>query len=169
MANLRVINGKNTQERLDEEFQKLLDSGERISVVEFSRRVGIAYDTLTHRYRDWAEKVRALRDEGRSKSRRRSPVTQSQDHITELEEALVVITKLRSRINELTSQLSLYNETSHTSEKLAPRIKQLTEENERLRGVLVSVQQEIVRHTSPEFSNRLLRMIEEHAGKPTVT
>ena len=56
MANLRVINGKNTQERLHEEFQKLLDSGERISVVEFSRRVSIAYDTLTHRYRDWAEK-----------------------------------------------------------------------------------------------------------------
>ena len=80
-----------------------------------------------------------------------------------------MITKLRSRIDKLTRQLSLYNETHHASQKKATQIKQLTEENERLRGVLISLQQEIVRYTTPELSNRLLRLIEEHAGQQTAT
>lgn len=163
MANQRVINGKNTLERLHEEFQKLLASQERITVVEFALRVGIAYGTLTHKYKDWAEKVRALRDEGRSKPRRKSPVTQSHDHIMELEEALAVITKLRSRIDDLSRQLSLFHEADHDSQKWGLQNKRLIEENERLRGVIISLQQEIERLMSPELSNQLLSMIEEHA------
>jgi len=36
---------------------------------------------------------------------------------------------------------------------------------ERLRGVIVSLQQEIVRHMPPELSRRIMKMTEEHAAR----
>ena len=151
MANQRVINGKNTLARIQDEFQKLLDSGERVTIAEFSRRVGISPNSLSHHYKDWAVKVRKLRDEARSKPRKRSPASLSYDQITELEQAALVITKLRMRIVEL-------------EQKLRKQLKEAREENERLRGVIVSLQQEIVRHMPPELSRRIMKMIEEHAA-----
>lgn len=166
MANHRIINGKMTLQRLQDEFQKLLDSGERITVVEFARRVKISPNTLNHRHRDWAEKLRKLRDEGRSKPRKRSPVTRSREQIQTLDEAGDVITQLRQRVSDLSGQLETLNKAH---EKLKQRVHQgelAQEQNERFRGVLISLQQEIVRYMTPEQSARLLLMIEEHAAIP---
>ncbi len=167
MANRRIVGGKTTLQRLQDEFQNLLDSGERITVVEFARRAGISPNTLNHRYRDWAEKIRKLRDEGRSKPRKRSPVTRSREEIQGLDQAEDVITLLRQRVSDLTSQLETLNKKY---EKLKQRVRQgelAKEQNERFRGVLVSLQQEIVRFMTPEQSARLLLMIEEHAAIPS--
>ena len=152
MANQRVTNGKNTLARIQDEFQKLLDSGEHVTVAEFSRRVGISPNSLYHHYKDWAVKVRKLRDEARSKPRKRSPASLSYDQITELEQAALVITKLRMRIVELEQKLSAFTEEDNTHEKweqLRKQLKEAIEENERLRGVIVSLQQGIVRYMPP--------------------
>jgi hypothetical protein len=166
MANHRIIDGKMTLQRLQDEFQKLLDSGERITVVEFARRVKISPNTLNHRHRDWAEKLRKLRDEGRSKPRKRSPVTRTREQIQTLDEAGDIIVQLRKRVSELSGQLETLNKVH---EKLKQRVHQgelAQEQNERFRGVLISLQQEIVRYMTPEQSARLLLMIEEHAAIP---
>jgi hypothetical protein len=167
MANQRVINGKNTLDRIKDEFQKLLDSGERVTVAEFSRRVGISPHTLAHHYKDWAVEVRKLRDEARSKPRKRSPASLSYEQITELEQATQVITKLRIRIVELEIKLNAYIEVDNKHDKreqLRQQLKEAREENERLRGVIVSLQQEIVRYMSPELSRRIMKMIERLAA-----
>lgn len=55
------------------------------------------------------------------------------------------------------------------NQKLKQRVRQgeiMKEQNERFRGVLVSLQQEIVRYMTSEQSSRLLLMIEEHAAIP---
>jgi chromosome segregation ATPase len=166
MANHRIVDGKTTLQRLEDEFQNLLDSGERITVVEFAHRVGISSHTLNHRYRDWAEKLRKLRDEGRPKPRKRSPVTRSREEIQNLDEAEDIITQLRQRVSDLSSQVEALKKDY---QKLKKRVRQgelAQEQNERLRGVLVSLQQEIVRYMTHEQSSRLLLMIEEHAAIP---
>ena len=63
MANQLVIGGKATLDRLQEEWQRIVDSLERISVTEFARRAGISYHRMTHNYKDWAEKVRNFRSQ----------------------------------------------------------------------------------------------------------
>ncbi len=93
MANYRLIDGKTTLERLQEEWQRLIDSQESVTVAEFARRAGISYHTLTHKHKDWAEKIRALRDEGRTKPRKKSPASLSREQIVELEQASEVIAK----------------------------------------------------------------------------
>jgi AcrR family transcriptional regulator len=167
MANQRVINGKNTFARIQEELQKLRDSNERISVAEFARRVGISPQTLAHHYKDAAEEVRRLRDEARTKARKRSPASLPHDRVTELEQAVEVIAKLRLRVVDLEKRLSTFTEKDNTHEKWELMRKQLREtrgENERLRGVIVSLQQEIMRHMPPELSRRIMKMIEKHAA-----
>ena|SRR5260221_9243151 len=166
MANLRIVDGKTTPQRLQEEFQYLLDSRERITVAEFARRAGISPNTLNHRYRDWAEKIRKLRDDGRSKPKKRSPVTRSREEIMGLDQAEDIISLLRRRVSDLSSQLETLNKKY---EKLMQYVRQgelAKEQNERFRGVLISLQQEIVRYMTPEQSARLLLMIEEHAAIP---
>lgn len=165
MANHRLINGKTTLERLQEEWQKLLDSQERITVTEFARRVDISYHTLTHTYKDWAEKVRNLRDKGRAKPRKKSPATLSSEQITELKQAAEVIVNLRNRVEDLTRKLNILSDGEGDRQKLAIQVTQLREVNERLRGVIVSVQQEIVRYAPPELSHQLTELIEEYAAQ----
>lgn len=167
MANHRIINGKNTRERMQEEFQKLLEAQEHISVAEFARRVGISRHAINHRYKEWVEKVRQWRDEGRQQPRKRALVTQSVEQVTELEQAVEVITRLRKRVGELESQLSVFKEEEGSRQKrltFERRLKVQTAQNERLRGIIISLQQEILRYMSPELSRRLMKMIEEHAA-----
>jgi DNA repair exonuclease SbcCD ATPase subunit len=164
MANQAIIGGKTTLERLREEWQKLLDSQEHISVSEYARRAGISYHTLTHNYRDWAERVRKFRDEGRARPRKKSPVVLSREQITELEQAAEVIAKLRSRTEELMKKLNAISEGESDCRKLAAQIAALKEGNERLRGVIVSIQQEVVRYAPPELGHRLIGLIKEHAA-----
>jgi DNA repair exonuclease SbcCD ATPase subunit len=165
MANQAIIGGKTTLERLEEQWQKLLDSQERISVTEFARRADISYHTLTHNYKDWAEKVRKFRDEGRARPRKKSPVAMSREQITELEQAAEVIAKLRHRIEELTKELNAISEGEGDRRKLAAQITQLKEGNERLRGVIVSVQQEIVRYAPPDLGHQLIELIKGYATR----
>src|SRR5690349_20904625 len=117
MANHRIIDGKNTQERMQEEFQRLLEAQEHISVAEFARRVGISRHAINHRYKEWAEKVRQWRDEGRQQPRKRAMVTQSVEQVTELEQAVEVITRLRKRVSELERQLSAFKEEEGSRQK----------------------------------------------------
>jgi chromosome segregation ATPase len=166
MANHRIVDGKTTLQRLKDEFQNLLDSGECITVADFSRRAGISPNTLNHRYRDWAEKIRKLRDEGRSKPRKRSPVTRSREEIQRLDQAEDVIILLRRRVSDLSSQLETLNKKYEKLKQCVRQGEQAKEQNERFRGVLISLQQEIVRYMTPEQSARLLLMIEEHAAIP---
>jgi vacuolar-type H+-ATPase subunit I/STV1 len=164
LANYHLIDGKTTLERLQEEWQKLVDSRESVTVAEFARRTGIAYHTLTHKYKDGAEKIRMLRDEGRTKPRKKSPASLSREQIVELEQASEVIAKLRSRVEDLTRKLNDFSEGEGDRQKLVEQNQQLKEVNERLRGVIISVQQEIVRYASPELGNRLMELIKEHAA-----
>ncbi len=164
MANQAIIGGKTTQERLLEEWQRLLDSQEHVSVTEYARRARISYHTLTHNYKDWAEKVRKFRDEGRARPRKKSPVALSREQIIELEQAAEVITRLRSRIEELTKELNTISEGEGDRRKLAAQIAELKEGNERLRGVIVSIQQEVARYAPPELGHRLIELIKEYAA-----
>ena len=164
MANQAIIGGKTTLERLQEEWQKLLGSQEHISVSEYARRARISYHTLTHNYKDWAEKVRKFRDEGRARPRKKSPVALSREQVIELEQAAEVITRLRSRIEELTKELNAISEREGDRRKLAAQIAELKEGNERLRGVIVNIQQEVVRYAPPELGHRLIELIKEYAA-----
>lgn len=164
MANYRLIDGKTTLERLQEEWQRLVESQESVTVAEFARRTGISYHTLTHKHKDWAEKIRTLRDEGRKKPRKKSPASLSREQIVELEQASEVIAKLRSRVEDLTRKLDALSEGEDDRQKLVEQNQHLKEVNERLRGVIISVQQEIVRYAPPELGNRLMELIKEHAA-----
>ena len=161
---MAIIDGKTTLERLQEEWQKLLDSQEHISVSEYARRARISYHTLTHNYKDWAEKARKFRDEGRARPRKKSPVALSREQVIELEQAAEVITRLRSRVEELTKELNAISEGEGDRRKLAAQIAELKEGNERLRGVIVSIQQEVVRYAPPELGHRLIELIKEYAA-----
>ena len=81
-----------------------------------------------------------------------------------MEQAAEVIAKLRSRIEELTKKLNAISEGESDRRKLTIQIVELKEGNERLRGIIVSIQQEIVRYASPELSHRLIELIKEHAA-----
>jgi hypothetical protein len=116
MANQLVLGGRSTRDRLKEEWQRIQDSEERISVSEFARRTGISYHTLTHNYKDWAQKVRNFRDEGRARPRKKSPVTLSREQVIELGQAAEMITKLRGRIEELTKELNSIGANLRTDE-----------------------------------------------------
>lgn len=164
MAKRLVIDGKTTPERLEEEFQKLIASQDHITVTEFARRAGIAYNTLTHKYRDWAEKVRKWRDEQKSVPRQKPLAMQSQEEITGLEQAAEVIQQLRNRIYDLSKQLRNYNYEDGKLPKIVAENVRLQEQIERLRGVIVCLQQEIVRYAPPELRQRLMKIIEEHAA-----
>jgi len=164
MANRRIINGKSTPVRLAEEFQRLLDMGERITVTEFAGRVGISVGVLNHKYRDWAEKVRKIRDAKEPEVRKRSPVTLSREEITEIDQAIETIVKQRQQIQNLSSQAEKLQKENKRLKTQMAICRQEKEYNERLRGLVVSLQQEILRHMPPEKSDRLLRMIEEHAA-----
>jgi hypothetical protein len=164
MANHKIVDGKTTLQRLQDEFQRLLSSGEHITVVEFARRAGISPHTLNHRYREWAEKLRKLRDEG--KKRRQSPVTRSREQIQQLDEAGAIIIQLRQRVSVLSGQVETLKKDNQKLKQQASQGEQAKEQNERLRGVLVSLQQEFVRYMTHEQSSRLLLMIEEHAAIP---
>lgn len=165
-AKHKIVSGETTPIRLKEEFQNLVDPGERITVVEFARRVQISPHTLNHRYRDWAEKLRRLRDEGRSKPRKQSPVTLGQKQIESLDEAGNVMLQLRQQVSVLSSQVENLQKKYENLQQRVSQGEQAKEQNERLRGVLISLQQEIVRYMTPEQSSRLLLMIEEHAAIP---
>lgn len=165
MANQAIIDGKTTQERLQQEWQKLLDSQEHISVTEYARRARISYHTLTHNYKNWAEKVRKFRDEGRARPRQKSPIALSREQITELEQAAEVITRLRSRIEELTKELNTISEGESDRRQLVAQIAQLKEGNERLRGVIASIQQDVVRYAPPALGHRLIELMKEYATR----
>jgi hypothetical protein len=167
MANYKTVNGKTTLQRLEEEFQNLLDSGERITVVEFARRVGISTHTLNHRHRDWAENLRKLRDEGRARPRKLSPATRNREQIQSLDEAGGVITQLRKHVSDLLGLVAALQKDNQKLKQIVRQGELAKDQNERLRGVLISLQQEIIRFMTPEQSSRLLLMIEEHAAIPS--
>ncbi len=61
-----------------------------------------------------------------------------------------MIARLQSRIEELTKKLHAISEGEGDRQKLTAQIEELKEGNERLRGVIVSIQQEIVRYAPTE-------------------
>lgn len=75
-----------------------------------------------------------------------------------------MITRLRSRIEELTKELNTISEGEGDRRKLAAQIAELKEGNERLRGVIVSIQQEVARYAPPELGHRLIELIKEYAA-----
>ncbi len=163
MANHRIIDGKSTKVRLEEEFQRLLDMDECITVTEFAGRVGISVGALNHKYRDWAEKVRKIRDAKALRLKKRSPVTFSQEEITEFGQAIETIVKQRQQIQQMSSDKEKLQKENKRLKAEVVKSMQEKEYNERLRGLVVSLQQGIVRYMPIEQSNRLLRLIEEHA------
>lgn len=167
MANCRIINGKDTVTRLKEAYEQLYATNEHISVTEFAHRVGISYHTLTHRYRDWAEKVRKWRDREQPKPRKHSPVTRSRDQIVEFAEAAELIAVLRKRIDLLSTQLERITKERDKWQKSAMHLRQMEETNERLRGLVVSFEQEIRRNLSPEQGRRMLHIIEKFSTLAT--
>ena len=79
--------------------------------------------------------------------------------------AAEVSTKLRGRIEELTKELNTLSEGEGDRRKLATQIAEFKEGNERLRGVIVSIQQEIVRYAPPDLRQRIIELIKDCAAR----
>lgn len=137
MANHRVVQGRNTAERLNAELERLRESGERVTVADFARRSKVSYATLTHQYRPVAEEVRRLRDHGQS--RRRSPATRSRQHHDGLDEAAEIIKQLRDQVGRLTKDLAATKGDLERSRRRVDQLRHVEATNERLRGVVVSL------------------------------
>ena len=108
--------------------------------------------------------MRELRDEQRSEPRKKPLAMPRQEEISGLEQAAEVIQQLRKRIFELSKQLRNCNYEDGKLPKIVAENARLQGQIERLRGIIVCLQQEIVRYTSPELRRRLMKIIEERAA-----
>ena len=162
MARQQVIDGMTTEERLAREYERLVAAGEGVPLTEFARRAGIAYPTLTHRYKEWAERVRALRDAGRAAPRRRSPATHTREEIASLDEALALIKELRRRNAQLARQVDTAEAERDALRRRSVRAQILEDHNERLRGVVVTLQETLTRHVRPAVAERVWAEVKGH-------
>ena len=138
MANNRKINGKTTEQRLQEELQRIKQTREAVTVAEFARRARVSYASLTHDYREIADEVRRLRDDRRPTSRR-SPVTLPRHRREDLVEATTLIQQLRQQISDLTRGIANTRAERDKWEKRASSLEHVQDQNERLRGIVVAL------------------------------
>lgn len=154
MARHKIIDGKDTLERIEGEYRKLRASGKSMSVVEFCRRAKVSPDTFTHRYKSYADKVRKIRDRGLRELPKRSPATWPRERFADYNEAAHLVTVLRKENRQLAEDQDRWKAK-------AERLMSMEAENERLRGALVVLRQWIVDHMEPEEARRVLKEIEE--------
>lgn len=57
MPRKKVIGGKDTLTRIEEQWEYIVENGEYPYVTEFARDVHISPNTFKHNYKDWAKKV----------------------------------------------------------------------------------------------------------------
>src|SRR5216684_421723 len=98
--------------------------------VEWGSRLARSID----KYRDWAEKVRKIRDAKEPEVRKRSPVTLSREEITGVDQAIETIVRLRQQIQSLSSQVENLQKENKQLKTQVVKCRQEKEYNERLRG-----------------------------------
>ncbi|GMA60808.1 hypothetical protein NZD89_14335 [Alicyclobacillus fastidiosus] len=135
MSNRRIINGQDTPARIEEIWNYMVDNDKYYNVTEFARRAKISPTTFCHRYREWAEKVRARRDRRYGK-RKRSPVTLKRVETTEFKQALEQIKELQRTVGSLRSQLSCAEKQVSKLLDAENECKKLEAENRKLRGAV---------------------------------
>lgn len=164
MPKRRIIDGKTTPERVEDELRRLraasAEECARMTIPEFAARVGISRHTLTHRYRGAANEVRALRDAGRAVPRRLSPVSRKRTAAT-LAEAKAMIADLQQRLDDSTARLARTLEMLEKAQRLAADVPDLQEGNARLRGVVTYLQQAIFRYAPPERAQQIFAEMAE--------
>jgi len=143
VAHYRKLNGKTTEQRLEEELQRLKASRESVTVAEFARRAMVSYATLTHQYKEVADEVRRLRDR-EGPSPKRSPVTWSRSRHPDLEEATTLIQQLRQQVSDLTRGLATAHAERDQWQRRAFHLGQVQDHNERLRGVIAALLDHLV-------------------------
>ena len=165
MSNQKIIEGKTTPQRLNEELEKLTASTECVTVQEFARRSGIAYATLTHRYRSYAEEVRRMRDARRRTTYKRSPATLRHEEVSGWREAQKLVAELRGENIRLQGRLNATSAALEKAQKRLLRLPQREEENEQLRGVLAAVYNRIGQYCEPDVAQSILIVVETGADE----
>ncbi len=170
MPNRRIIDGKTTPERIAEELERLQglppEERRRITVDNFAVSVGISPHTFKHKYHPEADRVRAMRDADRGRPRRRSHVTRSRAEkgATDLAEARAVVSKQQEQMDQLTIAITKMSGELEKAEGRARRVTKLEKTNERLRGVVIFLQQAIYRNLPPERSHQIFEEMEEQSS-----
>jgi hypothetical protein len=142
VANKRVVDGQDTLARLESTWKAIIDQDEYPTLAEFARRAQISYTALCHRYTDWAEKVRTRRDKKHG-TRKKSPVTLSKASARSLAEALDQVTELRKSNLSLRRELEEAKEEIIRLREVAARGQSAEEENERWRGLLLDLEDQL--------------------------
>jgi predicted nucleic acid-binding Zn-ribbon protein len=142
VANKRVVDGQDTQARLENTWNAIVDQDEHSSLAEFARRAQISYTALCHRYSDWADRVRTRRDKKHG-ARKKSPVTLSKASARSLTEALDQVTELRKTNLSLRRELENAQEEIGRLRDVAGRGETAEEENERWRGLLLDLEDQL--------------------------
>lgn len=161
MARSRATDVGTMRARLENEVARLETSGEPLSVAAFARRVGLAYVTVTHRYRDVAERVRALRDHARS-SVRGAPVALQPAQRLQLTAALARVKELELAVEKLSRSACALEAERDQWRRRAERLREAEMQNERLRGIVVGLQQDLVRHVTPDVAAKIVAAHQRH-------
>ncbi|MDR7319719.1 hypothetical protein [Brevibacillus nitrificans] len=164
MANNRIIHGKNTQDRIQEAWDLILLNGKHPTVTEFAKMSKISYSTFTHKYKDWADKVRERRDMKRG-TRKLSPVTlpkntvtvetwrQADEQINDLQKDL---TKLRKELEKVVKELK-------EAKPLAAKSVKLESDNSRLLGAIDYLYSQLkMRGATTEQLQLIVKTVQKH-------
>lgn len=158
MARRVIIDGKDTPTRIREYWQKCLQDDLHPTPTEFARAVGIAVDTLNHRYKEWADKIRERRDRKRGK-RNYSPVARPKPK--QLEDALREVDRLQVALRDANRRLK---ESENERDKLRERVMDtdtLLAENRHLRGAVTELFRRLTaKGATPEELAKLRRQVE---------
>ncbi|MBI2204832.1 MAG: hypothetical protein HYU41_13360 [Candidatus Rokubacteria bacterium] len=167
MAKPRATDVGATRARLENEIARLEASGEPLSVAAFARRVGLAYVTVTHRYRDVAQRVRALRDQARS-STRWSLAARPPAERLQLAAALERVKDLELAVEKLSRRAHALEAERDQWRQRAERLREAETQSERLRGIVVSLQQDLIRHVTPDVASKIMaaHQCDRHVEEP---
>lgn len=155
MANRRIVDGKTTKQRLDQELQRLKDTNESVTLADFARRARVSYAALTHQYKTIADEVRRLRD-GTKPASGRSPATLPRKRHPDLAEATTLIEKLRHQISDLTRDVSRLRAERDQWQRQAHHLETVQDQNERLRGVVAALADGLTCEADQRMMHRLL-------------
>lgn len=159
MARHRIVGGKTTKERLSELYEWAVRNCERLPLTEVAHRAHISPSTLLHRHRDAAKMFRALRDgipwKGAADPRSNHPT-----HAIDPYEVEATIKELRSEKSKLERRVRDVEAELGKLKKRANHLKAVEDQNERLRGVVVNLYQEMETHLGPEGVRRIIKKIE---------
>lgn len=155
MSNCRIIDGKTTKQRLDQELERLRETNETVTLAEFARRARVSYAALTHQYKTVADEVRRLRDRTRPKHGR-SSATLARNQNAGLTEAITLVEKLRLQTTDLAREVSRLRAERDQWQRQAHHLETVQDQNERLRGVVAALADGLTCEADQRMMHRLL-------------